>query len=200
MHRRVMIFAGPNGSGKSTIIENAIKLGQCPDYLICADNFVPAKKKNDIDTLLNAADLAEIARYRALLFRKSFAFETVMSTHSKLDFIRHAKRHGYHVHVVYVNTGTPDINVERVQIRVNHGGHDVPKEKIISRYKKSLELMFDVICEADSADIYDNSGNSPVPIAAKLQGKFCVRDMAPRWLQKHFISKALVQDFEIIYF
>jgi len=195
--RKVLIFAGPNGSGKSTIIKNAVKLGQCPDNLICADNFVPSAKKNVPDALLNAADLAEIARYRALLFRESFAFETVLSTRSKLDFIKNAKMHGYSVHAVYVTTESPDINIERVKIRVEHGGHDVPEEKIVLRYEKSLDLMFDVVCEADSADIYDNSGNSPRLVAAKVKGGIFVREKPPKWLNKHFVSKALANDFEI---
>ena len=41
--------------------------------------------------------------------------------------------------------------------RVESGGHDVPKEKIISRYDRALGLVKDVVRVCDVCHIYDNS-------------------------------------------
>ena len=45
-----------------------------------------------------------------------------------------AKEKGYFVRCYYVLTADPAINVLRVKSRVAAGGHDVPEDKIISRY------------------------------------------------------------------
>ena len=51
----------------------------------------------------------------------------------------------------------PEINVARVKNRVLTGGHDVPKEKIISRYSKSLNMIRELTQICDRLSVYDNS-------------------------------------------
>ena len=54
--------------------------------------------------------------------------------------MQRARDHGYKVYLYYVGTEDPLINVQRVQeIRVKEGGHNVPKNKIIDRYHRSME-------------------------------------------------------------
>jgi len=89
-----------------------------------------------------------------------------------------------------VSTENPQINVERVKNRVLQGGHDVPVESIISRYSRSMELMFDLVRISDRADIYDNSKDVPVFVGAKVFGAYCVCDNSPKWLDYYFIEKA----------
>lgn len=52
------------------------------------------------------------------------------------------------------------INVMRVKSRVASGGHDVPKEKILSRYTKALEIIPEVIKVCDIFHLYDNTTNA----------------------------------------
>lgn len=59
------------------------------------------------------------------------------------------------------------INVWRVRARVESGGHDVPKEKIISRYDKALSLVKNLIKVCDICHIYDNSDVRPFRIFKK---------------------------------
>lgn len=59
------------------------------------------------------------------------------------------------------------INVWRVKSRVESGGHDVPEEKIITRYDRALKLIKDLIKICDVCHIYDNSGNRPFRIFKK---------------------------------
>ena len=58
---------------------------------------------------------------------------------------------------MYVLTADPQINVSRVVQRVKNGGHDVPKDKIISRYYKSLNNLSKIIQIADVMWVVDNS-------------------------------------------
>jgi Uncharacterized protein conserved in bacteria len=53
--------------------------------------------------------------------------------------------------------------LRRVEKRVKTGGHDVPPEKTISRYQKSMSLMADVIAFAGEAHVLDNSTDNVSP-------------------------------------
>jgi predicted ABC-type ATPase len=178
------VFAGANGSGKSTIIGFYLRNGLCPRDYICPDQLVPPDKKNDIAAYTEAMDEAERRRINKVALKKSFTFETVLSTSGKLDFVKFAKSEGYTVAVIYVTTNSPEINIERVKARTALGGHDVPTEKIILRYEKSMRLMSDVIEAADEALIYDNSGEKPIVVFAKyLDGRKYVIEPFPEWLK-----------------
>ncbi len=61
---------------------------------------------------------------------------------------------------MYVLTRDSEINIERVAQRVLEGGHDVPKEKIISRYNRCLNLLPEVLSVCDTGLIYDTSNNN----------------------------------------
>lgn len=72
----------------------------------------------------------------------------------------------------YVLTADPQINVARVASRVSAGGHDVPTDKIISRYDKALSLVHELIPLCDVCHIYDNSLNEPYRIFKKRKEEY----------------------------
>jgi Uncharacterized protein conserved in bacteria len=92
-----------------------------------------------------------------------FTWETVFSHESRLEMMNHAKNCGYRVHLTYVTTKNPDINVARVRNRVLEGGHDVPEDKIRSRYERSISFLPQMILAADEVLIYDNSYENTAP-------------------------------------
>jgi len=102
---------------------------------------------------------------------KSFTTETVMSSPDKIDLLKNAQRLGYRTYLYYVATADPEINVSRVQSRIESGGHSVPKDKIASRYKRSLSLLPDAIRYSNRAYIFDNSGAAPIWVAEITDGK-----------------------------
>jgi predicted ABC-type ATPase len=105
----------------------------------------------------HASIVADFIRRKLLEQSVSFSFETVMSHHSKVDFLREAQLKGYRTYLYYVATIDPSINVSRVKLRVRQGGHDVPETKIRSRYVNSLSLLMDAIEVSNRAYIFDNS-------------------------------------------
>jgi predicted ABC-type ATPase len=157
----VMVFAGPNGSGKSTIT----KLMPCYGVYVNADDI---KKEHSL-TDIKAAQEAEALRNKLIERNDDFTFETVLSTDRNLLLLQKAKKSGYEVRCVYVLTCNADINVERVRDRVREGGHDVPEDKIRSRYVKALELLPQLIDVCDKIFIYDNS-DKPSLIFKKEEG------------------------------
>ena len=73
--------------------------------------------------------------------------------------ILRAKEKGYFIRCYYILTADPMINIFRVRARVEVGGHDVPDDKIISRFDKALALVHEVVGVCDICHIYDNSEN-----------------------------------------
>lgn len=146
----IIVFAGPNGSGKSTITEYVNTSG-C--VYVNADEIKATTHCSDLE----AAQLACKKREELLSEEKDFAFETVLSTRRNLDLLIEAKERGYFIKCFYVLTVNPAINVSRVSSRVSEGGHNVPKEKIIARYYRALELIPELINVCDIVHIYDNS-------------------------------------------
>ena len=75
------------------------------------------------------------------------------------------------------------INVLRVKSRVEAGGHDVPKEKIITRYDRALSLVKDLFKICDVCHIYDNSGNKPFRIFKKRKEQVYFDECADWYLE-----------------
>lgn len=58
--------------------------------------------------------------------------------------------------------------MERVQLRVAQGGHNVPVDVIKRRYHRGVKIFFGSYKDlADTWVIFDNSGNSPVVVKEK---------------------------------
>ena len=145
----IIVFAGPNGSGKSTVT----RMANIIQPYINADDI---QRINDC-TNMEAAVKADAMRNRYVDQGRSFTFETVLSTERNINLLRRAKEKGYFIRCIYVLTADPMINVQRVQVRLAAGGHDVPKDKILSRYHKALELIPTLLEVCDICHIYDNS-------------------------------------------
>ena len=166
----VIVFAGPNGSGKSTFTE----LLKPPMDYINADEI----KKNLKCTDLEAAQLAEKQREEHIERMSEFCFETVLSTERNIKLLERAKQKGYFIRCYYILTADPMINVLRVRSRVESGGHNVPEEKIVTRYDKALNLVKDLVKICDVCHIYDNSGSTPFRIFKKRKEQFCYDECA----------------------
>lgn len=106
-----------------------------------------------------ASVIADFIRQKLLENGMSFTFETVMSSADKIFLLQKAQQQGYRTYLYYIATENPLINILRVQHRVKMGNHDVPKDKIISRYKRSLALLLDAIHYTNRAYIFDNSSD-----------------------------------------
>ena len=155
----LQVFAGPNGSGKSTITPAFPLVGE----YVNADDI---QRQGGV-TNLEAAELAMQLKRYYIENRRSFTFETVMSSAYNLDVLRLARERGFGITVVYVITRSAEINVERVRSRVRAGGHDVPEDKIRARYARSLANIAPVFALADNFVLIDNSGEKPVLLADK---------------------------------
>lgn len=134
-----------------------------------------------------ASVIADFIRQDLLKRRETFSFETVMSSRDKVDLLAHSLRLGYRTYLYYVATSDPAINVARVRARVNLGGHDVPEDKIIQRYWRSLDLLLEALRHTSRAYLFDNSrdGQEQLWVAEVTEGEGLELKSSPmpHWFQ-----------------
>ncbi len=140
-----------------------------------------------------ASVLVDFIRHDLLRRKESFTFETVMSSEDKVAFFCRAHRLGFRTYLYYVATEDPEINISRVAHRVSMGKHDVPREKIVQRYHRSLALLADAVTCADRAYLFDNSGNEPVWVAEVTDGSNLEMktDLMPHWFKTALLDNAV---------
>lgn len=87
----------------------------------------------------------------------SFSQETVFSHPSKVAALKKAHDAGFRTYLYYVATANPSINTARVANRYALGGHNVPTEKIVARYERSLHHAKQALPYLSRAFFFDNS-------------------------------------------
>ena len=149
----LVALAGPNGAGKTTFYHAHLEFAGL--RFINADVLATELQLDPYA----AAQVAENLRRELVKRRESFVFETVFSdsSHLKLDFLRQAVEAGYTVVLCYIGVARPAISETRVAMRVSQGGHDVPGEKLKSRFPLTLANLRDAIRELPHVLVYDNS-------------------------------------------
>ena len=176
--------------GKSTLLTKADLLNQAANLEFKDGKIFFAT--DEINSYF-ASVLADFVRRKFVASNRSFTFETVMSSPDKIEFLQSARNAGFRIYLYFVATQNPKINVDRVAKRVRAGGHDVPLDKIIARYHRSLNLLADAIGAADRAYIFDNSGAQLDFIAEYESGQLTElkTPTPPRWFETYVLDKII---------
>jgi len=151
---KILVFAGPNGSGKSTVTQAWKIVG----LYINADDIKATRGCSDLEATQEAERLRELC----FLERRSFTFETVLSTTRNLDLLSRAKAAGVYIESIFVLTVNPELNIFRVKSRELSGGHSVPPDKIRSRYTKSLANISMLLAVSDVFRLVDNTAQPEI--------------------------------------
>jgi predicted ABC-type ATPase len=157
---KLIVIAGPNGSGKTSVADKILQHNWIEGCEYINPDFIARDKFGDWNSpeaILKAAKFSEELREQYLKEKKGILFETVLSANDKIDYILRAKQEGYFVRLFFVGTNSPIINAGRIAQRVMNGGHDVPINKIISRFLKSITNCCVLASKVDRLYIYDNS-------------------------------------------
>jgi predicted ABC-type ATPase len=149
----LVAIAGPNGAGKTTFFH--AHLARAGLRFVNADVLATELAVDPYD----AARLADALRRALIGRRESFGFETVFSdpVGDKIAFLEEAAGAGYVVVLCYIGLSDPDQSTERVAMRVSQGGHDVPDDKLKSRFSRTLANLRAAIDRLPHVLIYDNS-------------------------------------------
>jgi predicted ABC-type ATPase len=178
----IVAVAGPNGAGKTTFFETFIRRAAL--RFLNAD--VIARELNVLP--YDAARVADSLRQELVKQRESFVFETVFSdpVGAKLSFLKNAALAGYNIVFCFIGISGPDVSEQRVAIRVAQGGHDVPTDKLVARFPRTLTNLRNAIRELPHVWIFDNGDlRTPFRRAAVFEnGKpvYVGRPM-PNWLR-----------------
>ena len=124
--------------------------------LTCSEGII--LQENSRVNPYNSAFISDFLRNELVSEGKKISCETVMSHESKLDFLTYAAKNGYKNYLYFISTASPEINIERIKLRVKNHGHDVENERIVSRYYKTMNLLYNAVLRCYRAFIFDNSG------------------------------------------
>jgi predicted ABC-type ATPase len=176
---RLDLIAGPNGAGKTTLYERVIRPGRPGLPFVNADDIAAARFGDAASEMsYAAAEIAATTRAALIEARLDFCTETVFSHPSKVDLIDAAVTAGYDVvlHVVMVPV---ELSARRVAARVAAGGHDVPADKIATRYARIWPNVVAAVGRCRRSIVYDNSHDAgPTEVASFRSG---LADYPPRW-------------------
>jgi predicted ABC-type ATPase len=179
----VVAIAGPNGAGKTTFFEAHLKASGL--RFLNADAIARELEVGAYE----AARMITALRIELLNQRESFMFETVFSdpVGDKLGFLKHAAHSGYAVVLCFVGIADADTSEARVVMRVSQGGHDVPTEKLVKRFPRTLANLAVAIRELPCVLVFDNNDlNNPFRQVATYRNGQAVHlsNPIPSWLRR----------------
>lgn len=153
-----LIIAGPNGAGKTTAARPLLEAMGIDEY-VNADVIAQGFSMLHADAMAFTAGRLALRRLHALISeRRSFAFETTLASRSILRLISRAQAERFRTRLLFLALSSSDLAVERVAHRVEMGGHDIPAETIVRRYRRGLGNFFDTYANTvDEWRFYDNS-------------------------------------------
>ena len=92
---------------------------------INADNIAKGLSPFNVEGVAIEAARIMLTRMRELITQQvDFAFETTLASKSYISLLKQAKQNGYQVHLVFFWLSSIELAKERVQQRVQSGGHN----------------------------------------------------------------------------
>jgi len=173
------IIAGPNGAGKTTFARKFL-----PQYAGCLE-FVNAD--------LIAGGLSPFAPEKGALRAGrimleqihslgnrglDFGFETTLSGKSYVRLLNELKqKKGYSIHLFFLWIASVKLALERIELRVRRGGHNIPEAVVRRRFNKGLSNFFQIYQPiVDRWIIFNNSGDVPEVIVFEESGTLEIVD------------------------
>jgi len=160
------ILGGPNGAGKTSYYFAALKAKFINQHLpfinidlianeaggYTAENFVKAE-------MIYREKVGELLKSKS-----DFMIESNLAKNSDYEWIKNLIKHGYEVVLYFLCTDDINVNINRILRRVKEGGHDIPPEIVIHRYKMSLTYLKTKLRLFKEIYLIDNSGNEAIEL------------------------------------
>lgn len=97
--------------------------------------------------------------------REDFAFETTLSGRMYVRLLNEMRSNGWKIVLFYLWVPDAEFSRLRVEQRVESGGHDIPDDAILRRYRRTISNFMNVFTPlCDEVFCYDNSSTEPIPV------------------------------------
>jgi len=168
----IIIIAGPNGSGKSTFALDLINMYPSCEAFVNADEVArDLDMDNDVERNMRAGRIVLDTIEELVAQRSSFMLETTLSGRTLAHRLALYKRLGYRIILHYFYMTNIRLLRDRVALRVQQGGHDIPIEDQQRRHRRSYRNFYERyqgVC--DEWILYDARPSSPREIARGASG------------------------------
>lgn len=159
MARQLYVFAGPNGAGKSTFAASML-----PPFTPIFDGDKKFKQLKAFFYDLDEADIwrsiteTHFPEWKAEMLQSTgdVAFETNFRGPEVITTVKLFMNAGFESRLIFMGLDSVEASIERVELRVAKGGHDVSVEYININYKKSLENLYQFYNQFTSVHLYQN--------------------------------------------
>lgn len=143
--KTLYIIAGCNGAGKTTASYTVLpEILQCQEF-VNADEIAKGLSPFNPESVAIEAGRLMLERIGELLNREeTFSIETTLSTRSYRKLIANAREKGYMVKLIFFWLDSTDTAIKRVAKRVSEGGHNIPREVIVRRYRAGIVNLFNL--------------------------------------------------------
>lgn len=188
----ITVIAGVNGAGKSSVVGSRFRADG-------ADYFNP----DEVTRSLMAANPAlTLEEANGLAWKKGFdflqdaiandydyTFETTLGGRSICSQLLDATDKGIGVRIIFVGLDSPEKHIQRVAARVANGGHDIPEDRIRSRWIGAIHNLMTLIPVCSAIAVFDNSAElqngkpAPVQLFAMAGKEFTIPPQTgiPEW-------------------
>jgi predicted ABC-type ATPase len=182
--RDIVVIGGPNGAGKTTAAPAIVPGELGIREFVNADEIARGLSPFNAEHAALIAGRLMIERMRTLIRAgESFAFETTCAGRAHAEWLRTCKLAGWRMTLLFLWLRSPEAALDRVARRMRQGGHTIPADVVIRRYKAGLANLRTLYLPlADLATIYDNSDDGRVLIAEKAPGASLRIHDAARWV------------------
>jgi predicted ABC-type ATPase len=179
----IIIIGGPNGAGKTSTAQELVPRELNIREFVNADEIARGLSPYNPEGAAVAAGRLMIERMKALARSgESFAFETTCAGRAYVPWLRDCQARGWRVALLFLWLPTPEAALERVSRRVREGGHAIPRDVVIRRWKAGLANMRNLYLPlSDGAQIHDNSDGRRILIAERTPDAPLVVHDAARW-------------------
>ena len=174
------VVGGVNGAGKSSLTGVLKAERNDLGYIIDVDKIAFENNRDNY----KAARIAISKINNFLKHGITFTQETTLSGHMVERTIMKAKSFDYDIHLFYVGLSSAEESLKRIKNRVEKGGHDIPTEDVIRRYRTRFDTLIKILPFCDEVKFYDNE-NRFDNIAEYRNGEIIYKsDYKPLWLSE----------------
>ena len=175
--KKLYIIAGPNGAGKTTASYRILPdLWKCKEF-VNADEIARGLSPFSPESVAIEAGKIQLQRIQELLKEGvNFSIETTLSTRTYKNLIKQAHDAGYFVELLFFYLPQVEDAIQRVNLRVLSGGHNIPEEVIRRRYESGLRNLFSIYMPLVDSWLLVENKNNPSFIIAKRNGNLVIKN------------------------